>query len=357
VKRHPSTIRPAFTSAVLLFASAAVVCGFEWEKLDFQNAVAKTQAENRILYVLFGEKDCGYCKRLETEVLAEATVVDELRDLVAIKIHINSDEGASLSREYGVWTYPTTILLNSDIEEIDRIVGYVDVDKYVTRLRDYIAGRNTMSDCISRLQKNPLDPLLNFQLAEKYIDRRLYATAYIYLDQAIEFDPHNHSEIVDDALFMKGLHLHTKNKRTDRAIPVLQRVVADFPKSDKAVFAFVWLVRCNGAVNDREAIINAYETYVRKLPVDPRPHRAIVDVLMSHWGADGDAHKVALAAAHKAVKLDPGDRSHYSLAVVLKNMGDTDNAREAADTARRLNPKDPRYWQLRTELEKGVTNE
>lgn len=86
-------------------------------------------------------------------------------------MHADSTEGKTLIEHYKISGFPTIVIVDSDSIEIDRIIGYLPPDKFLSELQRIQRGENTITDFINRTIQNPDDFDTWKLLAGKYEDR------------------------------------------------------------------------------------------------------------------------------------------------------------------------------------------
>jgi tetratricopeptide (TPR) repeat protein len=86
-------------------------------------------------------------------------------------MHADSTEGKALIEHYKISGFPTIVFVDSDSVEIDRIIGYLPPENFLSELRRIQRGENTVADYINRTTQNPDDFELWKILAGKYEDR------------------------------------------------------------------------------------------------------------------------------------------------------------------------------------------
>jgi len=74
-----------------------------------------------------------------------------------MRIDAEKGEGVDLAKKYNVRGYPTTVFVNSQGEEVDRIVGYLPIDEFLAEIKRIENGENTYSSLQDQVEKNPED--------------------------------------------------------------------------------------------------------------------------------------------------------------------------------------------------------
>lgn len=75
------------------------------------------------------------CRRLTREVYPNEEFIKFSRNQVFMRVFQDQDpEGARLARKFRIEGVPTILVLNSDGEEVDRILGAMDVQEYIKEL-------------------------------------------------------------------------------------------------------------------------------------------------------------------------------------------------------------------------------
>ena len=115
-----------------------------WET-DIEAALKKADAENKNVLLLFTGSDwCGFCKKLEREVLSRK----EFRQITPSKyvmVYFDFPNEKKISpekmkiqkkwqRKFNISGYPTTVILNNKGEKVKSIEGYSGVENYLKAL-------------------------------------------------------------------------------------------------------------------------------------------------------------------------------------------------------------------------------
>ena len=130
--------KPLFLAAVLVvgwLASAvqAQQQAVRWQQ-TLQTAKQLAAQSNRLVLIHFWGASCPACLKMEQEVFSRADVAVAVEaNYVAVKL--NADYFPSTAREYGVTALPTDLIISSEGQLVERLVGFRPP-------ADYIAGIN-----------------------------------------------------------------------------------------------------------------------------------------------------------------------------------------------------------------------
>lgn len=76
----------------------------------YEQGVAQAKSENKPMVVMFYTDWCGYCRKLQKNVLSKTEVQKALSSFVKVKVNPEKGDGESqLAERYGVQGYPTVL--------------------------------------------------------------------------------------------------------------------------------------------------------------------------------------------------------------------------------------------------------
>lgn len=112
------------------------------------------KAGNKKIYALFTGSDwCPYCVKLEKDVLKQKQFDDFAKDKLVLlyldfphKRKLPPKEAAAnqaLADKYGVKGFPTALILDTEGQVIDKIVGTDAIDDYLKQLKASLDKANT----------------------------------------------------------------------------------------------------------------------------------------------------------------------------------------------------------------------
>jgi len=190
----------------ILIYTGVFAQGINFSKGKFGDVMNEAKAKKKIVMIDFFTDWCHWCKVLDEKVYSNPQVADYANDKqVNWKIDAEKGEGINLAKKYNVSGYPTILFLSADGAEVDRIVGYMPADEFLSLIKEYNDGKNTFGSFDNALKKNPDDPKANFLMGKKIFDNGDNEGAMKYFEKTIKLDPDNKSEVADDAAYYMAL--------------------------------------------------------------------------------------------------------------------------------------------------------
>ncbi len=144
--------------------------GVLWENGTLQEALNKAKSNKRGPNQVFLDcytTWCGPCKMMAEQVFPTKEAGDYFnKNFVNIKIDMEKGEGIDLMKKYGVSAFPTFLVLDSDGNEVGRVIG----------------GDRNLDNFIARVEKAK-DPANSLNaLLDKYAQGKNVQDAYAYLE-------------------------------------------------------------------------------------------------------------------------------------------------------------------------------
>lgn len=103
-------------------------------------ALAKAEAQHKLVMVDFYTTWCRWCQRLDTTTLSEPGVAAKVAEgFVPVRLDAESD-GRELAQQFGVDSYPTVVFLDHRGQEVYRIGGYLEPKDFLKELENVRAG-------------------------------------------------------------------------------------------------------------------------------------------------------------------------------------------------------------------------
>lgn len=119
---------------------------------SFEEGVEKAKSENKIILIDFYTDWCGWCKKMDSETYSNTQIISEIqKGFVPVKINPEKNEFVTLdnqtisvsqlSQAAGVRGFPATAFFTPDMQLIDMISGYLDVENFNDVLRFMKSGK------------------------------------------------------------------------------------------------------------------------------------------------------------------------------------------------------------------------
>ena len=221
-----------------LFFSVILSCrinnDYPWTNIALDEIINNNT--DKLVLVDFETEWCVWCDRLDTDTYTDQRVIEfAKKNLISKKIDAEKNNGPQQKKKYRVMGYPTILLLDSEGNEIDRIVGYRPSDEFLNELNRIKNRENTLSDLITRYKQNINNSSVKIDLAEKYILMNLPDSARLLLDNIYSFQKKKHQ--LDFSVSFNLSQLYYKIRSLDRSIEILDQIVdSGVDSSDIAYF-------------------------------------------------------------------------------------------------------------------------
>ena len=233
------------------------------------------------------------------------------------------------------------LIVKPDGTEIDRINGFDgDAEKFLTGLKDYLAGNNTLGAAIASVQNDSLNLAYNYQLAHVYLRRWEIEKAAPVFSRIIQYDPADSAGYHYEANYYLAL-----NKLLFNQDPApLENIIFNKPQLEKGQmnFALERLVRHYRRNEDFDNAIKIYEYALLQSPDDANLMNRYAWFIYEFKLRDltdrglNLAQKATALAPDKAYIWDTRSWLHFSI-------GNTDSALIFMQKAADLDPESERY--------------
>ncbi len=111
-----------------------------WFK-SYAEGMRFAKANERPVLIKFSAVWCGWCKKLDEEVLAQAAIVDELSKFVCINVDV--DKNPHVARAYAARSLPRLLVVNTHDEIVGDWLGYREAGAFLSLIREIQAYTRT----------------------------------------------------------------------------------------------------------------------------------------------------------------------------------------------------------------------
>lgn len=153
----------------LLVAATAVADGVKFHDLAYDEAAARAEAEEKIVFIDFFTTWCLPCKEMDRTTFQDPEVAAWLAEhAIALKVGAEENEtNEALAARFGVKSFPNYVYLTPKGELLDRITGKKNSEEFIELSASVIAGDNAVIRARRALaQRGENDPMLRMRLAD-----------------------------------------------------------------------------------------------------------------------------------------------------------------------------------------------
>ena len=234
---------------------------------------------DKLVLVDFETEWCVWCDRLDTDTYTDQRVIEfAKKNLISKKIDAEKNNGPQQKKKYRVKGYPTILLLDSEGNEIDRIIGYRPPEEFFNELNRIKNRENTLSDLITRYKQSINNSSVKIDLAEKYILMNLPDSARLLLDNIYSFQKKKHQ--LDFSVSFNLSQLYYKIRSLDRSIEILDQIVESGVDSSDIAYFFRLLYKSKRS-SDIDALLE-YAELSENIDRKQKSYWQIIRILKKH---------------------------------------------------------------------------
>lgn len=217
--------------------------------------------DDRNIMIDFYTDWCKWCKMNDTVVFVNPKVIDFFTNEVAL-VKVNAEVDTALAKKYHISAYPTSVLITTSGDEIDR-VHYEEPDTLLQTLRNYANGIGTLEDLLSKIDKE-FDREMALKIAEKYGSRGGDDASVKWFQKVIKAgDP---TDSLSGECRMSLARIPYGDKEYDTAIAAYEAVIKDFEGTYFAEQSTIWRGYIFKKKGDTSSAIAAFEDFVKQYP-------------------------------------------------------------------------------------------
>ena len=201
---------------LILIGADASAEGIAWRNLTLKAALAEAAASGTIIMIDVYATHCAQCKDMDEELWETPAGADLGEGLIPLRIASDKREGIDLQRRYPILGLPAVLFLTPDGQEIDRIIGFQDLNGFLSEARLLKVGADPLPDMEQELAAKPKNIVLLYDVFEKYLYRKRIEDAHALLPRLEEADPTGRMMKSTKAIMMLAKYydyfLHDKEK-------------------------------------------------------------------------------------------------------------------------------------------------
>lgn len=132
-------LRAAALLVAVLFAAQSVAGGVDFQKLTVRKALARAEAEGKLVLIYYTTTWCAPCRVMEATTFEDPEVAAWVAEHT-IALKLDGDLSRGRAKRYDKYGYPAVVYVNADGTAIDRIVGLVDSADFLAIGTNVLAG-------------------------------------------------------------------------------------------------------------------------------------------------------------------------------------------------------------------------
>jgi TolA-binding protein len=230
-----------FSGLILLVATGScsqglqtASSGIEWHTTP-DAALAEAAGGKQAIVTFLYTDWCGYCRQMDQTTFQDPTVIDQLGSNYSwLRLNAETDPaGAEMRQRFGVSGFPTVLILDQGGDEIDRVQGYVPPAQFVEAVQDSVTSPTSVGFLRRQAEESPDDAEVQYRLATKYMEGRMYEKARVQFSRVIDLDPDNHLGATDSSLYYLA-EIHFATQDLAGTVKTLDSLKKRFPESEYA---------------------------------------------------------------------------------------------------------------------------
>lgn len=124
-------LRAAALLAAALIASQSVADGVEFQRLTVRKALARAEAEDKLVLLYYTTTWCAPCRIMEETTFEDPEVAAWVAEHT-IALKLDGDLSRGRAKRYDEHGYPAVVYVDADGTAVDRIVGLVDSAEFLS---------------------------------------------------------------------------------------------------------------------------------------------------------------------------------------------------------------------------------
>lgn len=117
---------------------------------DVDKAFARAKSEGKPLFLYWGAVWCPPCNQVKATLFSRPDFADAARAFIPVFVDGDKPGAQKVASRYSVGGYPTMVLFKPDGQELNRLPGEADPERYLTTLRDSIASAVPIKELLTQ---------------------------------------------------------------------------------------------------------------------------------------------------------------------------------------------------------------
>jgi tetratricopeptide (TPR) repeat protein len=199
---------------------------------------------------------------LDTVVFTDPKAIEFFTNEMLL-VKIDCDVDTLTKQHYRVSGYPTTVLIDKNGEDVDRVIGFRPAEEYMQTLVDYSNGIGTLADLLQQAETKE-DREMYYEIANKYKYSGGSREAEVWFARVVEA-----GEPTDSLSGMSRLGAADMFRRArdyDRSLEAFKEMAVDFQGTDFEEVADIYTAIVYKRMEDTTAAVTAFQKFIDKYP-------------------------------------------------------------------------------------------
>jgi thioredoxin-related protein len=118
---------------VTLFVLSGTLLAVDWVK-DINTALETAKKEHKNVMVMVEGEHCRWCKKMKGRTLTDDAVEKRLKNFVVVKVM--REDGNAMAKLPPVEGVPTIFFMKDDKAVIEKVMGYFNVEDFISYIND-----------------------------------------------------------------------------------------------------------------------------------------------------------------------------------------------------------------------------
>ncbi|MCQ4872311.1 thioredoxin family protein [Butyricimonas paravirosa] len=141
--------------------------GVYFQDLSYKEALKKAKAQKCKLFIDCYTSWCGPCKKMAEEVFKQENVGNYLNEnFICLKYDMEKGEGPELEKKFGVYAYPTFVIVNPDETICHKITGYEEATRFIELVSEAFDDGKALGALEKRFNEGDRDKAFLLQYAK-----------------------------------------------------------------------------------------------------------------------------------------------------------------------------------------------
>lgn len=222
----------------------------------------KAADTDQLVLVKFETDWCIWCKVMDTGVFAKPKAIDFFSNKV-ILAKVDAEKDTIPAQKYKISGYPTSVLMDKQGKEIDRIIGYLPADEYIQTVEDYANGIGTLDDMLHTAEQGS-DRALFYDIGTKYKYSGRSKEAETWFNKVIASGQPTDSMSGESRIAIADMY--RRAEEYDHSLASFEQIASDFKTGMFAETADIYRGIVLKAKGDTASAIAAFEEFTVKYP-------------------------------------------------------------------------------------------